>query len=241
MIYMEGLVHHTESFGTVDGPGVRFVFFMQGCGLRCLYCHNPDAVCARGGEAWSVEQAARAVLRLRNFVQGVTFSGGEPLLQPEFVRDLALRLAREGIPAAIDTAGAPELTEKTKAAIDAAALLLLDIKAADSGLARALTGAGNERAFETLDYCEAAQKPVWLRHVLLPGWTLERSRLEALAERLRPYRCVELVELLPFHKLGEPKWEGLDRPYLLKDTPVPTPEEIAWAREIFTERGFRVQ
>ncbi|MDR2686887.1 MAG: radical SAM protein, partial [Oscillospiraceae bacterium] len=177
-------IHHTETFGTVDGPGVRYVFFLQGCPLRCLYCHNPDSIDPRGGAPWTDTQAVQEVLRYRNFIRGVTFSGGEPLLQPEFVRAVAERLQKLGIPSAIDTAGAPDLPLCT-AAIDAAELLLLDVKAAGDELAHKLTGRGSARSFLTLDYCEHTGKKVWLRHVLVPGWTLKYRQLEALARRLR--------------------------------------------------------
>ena len=233
-------VHHTETFGTVDGPGVRFVFFLQGCPLRCLFCHNPDAISSRGGEPWSADKAVREVLRYRNFIQGVTFSGGEPLQQPEFVREVAARLRELGVPSAIDTAGAPDLPSCT-AAIDAAELLLLDIKAASDDLCRKLTGYGNGRAFTTLDYCEHTGKRVWLRHVLVPGWTLKSRQLEALANRLRPYQCVELIELLPFHQLGAPKWEAAGMSYAFADMPPADPEAVEEAADFFMDLGFQVQ
>jgi pyruvate formate lyase activating enzyme len=239
MEQIPGYMHHTESFGTVDGPGLRYVFFLQGCPLRCLYCHNPDAL-EPGGQQTTAGAAAKQALGLRNFIQGVTFSGGEPLCQPAFVEATALLLREQGIPTAIDTAGAPDLAQ-ARPAIDAAELLLLDIKAAESDMAVRLTGQGNEASLQTLDYCEATQKPVWLRHVLLPGWTLEETQLQKLATRLLPYKCIQLVELLPFHKLGEPKWEQVRRPYLLQKTPAVTQDEAAWARGIFEGMGFRVQ
>ncbi len=235
-----GILHHTESFGTVDGPGVRYVFFLQGCPLRCLYCHNPDALELSGGTRITAGEAAKKATGLGNFIQGATFSGGEPLCQPAFVTATALLLREAGIASAIDTAGAPDL-EAAKPAIDAAELLLLDIKAANSAMAKRLTGQGNEAALATLDYCEHTGKPVWLRHVLLPGWTLDAAQLQQLSAMLRPYTCIQLVELLPFHKLGEPKWEALGRPYTLQKTPAVTPDEAVWAREIFREAGLKVQ
>ncbi|MDR1928383.1 MAG: radical SAM protein [Oscillospiraceae bacterium] len=236
---ISGLLHHTESFGAVDGPGLRFVFFLQGCPLRCLYCHNPDAAAEEPpgtGQKITAGAAAEKVLRLRNFLQGVTFSGGEPLLQPEFIRAVTLLLGESGFPAAIDTAGAPDL-QRCKAAIDAAALLLLDMKAANDAAAVELTGRDLSAAFATLDYCERTGKPVWIRHVLVPGRTLAQTPLETLARRLRSYRCIEKTELLPFHKLGEPKWERLNRAYQLRETPAVTPEELAWARAVFRQAG----
>ncbi|MDR2526068.1 MAG: radical SAM protein [Oscillospiraceae bacterium] len=235
-----GHIYHTESLGAVDGPGLRYVFFLQGCPLRCLYCHNPDAQdapAAHDGAAMTAGAAAKQAIALKSFLQGVTFSGGEPLCQPNFVRAVTLLLAEAALPAAIDTAGAPTLGDDAKAAIDAAALLLLDIKAADTAIAKRLTGQGNESALATLSYCEATSKPVWLRHVLLPGWTLERAQLEALGRLILPYKCIERVELLPFHKLGEHKWGALGRPYTLQKTPAVTQEELTWARGILESVG----
>jgi len=234
------LIHHTETFGTVDGPGVRYVFFLQGCPLRCLYCHNPDAIDPHRGELWSADRAVREVLRYRNFIKGVTFSGGEPLLQPDFVEETAQRLKALGIPAAIDTAGAPDLPLCT-AAIDAADLLLLAVKAAGEELSRRLTGRSNARAFTTLDYCEHTGKRVWLRHVLVPGYTLKSRQLAALAHRLRPYKCIELLELLPFHQLGAHKWEAAGMDYPLKDLPPADNEAVEEAGDFFVDMGFRVQ
>ena len=237
---ISGRIHHTETCGTVDGPGVRFVFFMQGCPMRCLFCHNPDSISRGGGTVWTAGEAQREALRYGNFIQGVTFSGGEPLLQPDFVAEMARRFKQAGLPTAIDTAGAPDLPLCT-AAIDAADLLLLDIKAAGDELAHKLTGYSNCRAFTTLDYCEHTGKKVWIRHVLIPGWTLKSRQLGALARRIRPYKCVELIELLPFHQLGAPKWEELGREYPFRDVPVPTPDTIEEAADFFADMGFIVQ
>ena len=233
-------IHHVETFGTVDGPGVRYVFFLQGCPLRCLYCHNPDSIDPHAGEEWTADRAVQEVLRYRSFIQGVTFSGGEPLLQPEFVREVAQRLRARGIHIAIDTAGAPDLPRST-AAIDAADLVLLDVKSAWDELSRKLTGRSNARAFTTLDYCEHTGKRVWLRHVLIPGWTLKSGQLTALARKLRPYKCIELVELLPFHQMGAHKWEEAGMSYQLKGLPPAHPKEVLQAVDYFEDMGFEVQ
>lgn len=236
-----GFVHHTESFGAVDGPGIRYVFFLQGCSLRCLYCHNPDAIPPCGGARWTAEQVAREAVRYKNFIRdgGVTFSGGEPLMQPEFVRAATVLLHREGLHVAIDTAGAEPL-EKTQGAIDEADLLLLDIKAVDPDICKRLTGRDSTNAFKTLDYCESIGKPVWMRHVLVQGYTLDDAQLKLLAHKLKPYKCIERIELLPFHKLGEPKWENLGRPYMLLDTPATTMAEVEHAKEILRQNGCNI-
>lgn len=238
---VRGRINSYLTFGTVDGPGIRFVLFLQGCPLRCLYCHNPDSV-SGGGEEWTAGMALSTILRYRAFIKGggVTFSGGEPLAQPEFVRAMALLLRRDRLHTALDTSGCLP-PESVAAAIDAVDMLLLDIKAFDPETARRLTGQDGTNAFATLDYCEKLGKRVWIRHVLLRGYTLDEGQLSALAERLKRYRCVELIELLPFHKMGEEKWKQIGRPYSLTDVASTTPEEVAWAKAFFTERGLRVQ
>lgn len=235
-----GRIHHVETFGTVDGPGVRYVLFLQGCPLRCLYCHNPDAIDPRGGNEWTASHAVQEVLRYASFVQGVTFSGGEPLLQPEFVLEVTQRLSARGLHVAIDTAGAPHL-ERCKPAIDAADMLLLDIKAACPDLATKLTGHSNARAIATLDYCEKIGKRVWLRHVLVPGYTLVSRQLEKLARLLQPYQCIELIELAPFHQLGAEKWAAAGMTYHFKHMPPADPAQVTQAVDYLEDMGFKVQ
>ena len=230
-----------ESFGTLDGPGVRYVLFLQGCGLRCLYCHNPDTWRMGGGREMDSEDIIRDILSYRNFIRtgGVTLSGGEPLLQPEFAADIMKKCAEHSIHTALDTAGAVPLSV-SQPALDAADLILLDIKSFDNDLCKQLTGRGNEDTLKTLGYCELSQKPVWLRHVLVPGLTLEKGLLEPLADYLAHFTCIQQVELLPFHKMGEYKWKELRYPYVLSDTPEPTREELKMAREVFESRNLKV-
>ena len=239
---VKGFINQTESFGAVDGPGIRFVFFLQGCHLRCVYCHNPDSIPTNCGQVWTAEQALEEVLRYRSFIAsgGVTLSGGEPLLQAEFVYALSMLLRREGIHVALDTAGMLPLTH-TKNAIDAVDLVLLDIKGANDETTTRITGQGNGNEFLTLEYCEQTKKTVWIRHVLLRGYTLDDDQLESLALQLKPYHCIERIELLPFHKLGEPKWDELGWNYTLRDVAATTKEETDHAKGIFARHGFLVQ
>lgn len=238
----QGFVHSWESFGTVDGPGVRVVFFLQGCPLRCLYCHNPDSVTAHGGEMWTAGQVVDTCMRYRGFMRegGVTLSGGEPLMQSEFCEAVIRLLKEEGIHVAIDTSGCIPLA-KSKPAIDAADMLLLDIKAADPITSKELTGNDGANTWETLDYCESTGKDVWIRHVLLRGYTLDWEALGSLADRIKGYRCVKRIELLPFHKMGEYKWADMDRAYLLGDVEATSGEEAERAKAIFRDRGLAVQ
>ena len=236
-----GRIHSLESFGTLDGPGVRFVVFLQGCPLRCRYCHNPDTQPFDGGREVTVSELMRQIESCRNFIRsgGVTLSGGEPLAQPEFARDLLMRCRAAGVHTALDTSGAYALPH-SRSVIEAADLLLLDIKAFDSELCRKLTGADNSNALATLDDCEANGKPVWIRHVLVPGYTLDPEQLEALAAYLAPFRCVERVELLPFHRLAEFKWRALGVEDPLAGVPEPVESEIKTAAEIFSAAGLTV-
>ena len=239
---IRGRVHSVESFGALDGPGIRYVLFLQGCPLRCRYCHNPDTWDAQGGKWMTAGEAVEDIWRYRNFIRtgGVTLSGGEPLLQSGFAAQV-LRLCREqGIHTAIDTSGSVSL-ELCREAVDQADLLLLDIKAMDSQLCKQLTGRDNASAINLLDYCEAQGKPVWIRHVLVPGLTLEEKPLRSLAGFLDQYTCIQRVELLPFHKMGEYKWEALHLPYTLKDTPPPTEQQVAWAKSFFQNKRYPVR
>lgn len=234
-----GRVHSIESFGTLDGPGVRYVLFLQGCPLRCLYCHNPDARDPQGGRVVTAGEIMQDILSYRKFIcgGGVTLSGGEPLLQPEFASALLAGCREHGLHSALDTSGALPL-ERSAPVIDLADLILLDIKALEDDLCSDLTGAGSRNTLATLEYCESVSKPLWIRHVLLPGYTLDKERLARLADHLLRYACVKKIDLLPFHKLGEYKWEALGIPYTLRDTPVPTDAEIESARAVFRERGL---
>ena len=240
----QGQIHKTESFGAVDGPGIRYVFFLQGCPLRCLYCHNPDSTPVHGGTTWTAGQAVDEVLRYKSFLRGggVTFSGGEPLFQPQFVTAAAHLLRECGIHTAIDTSGSEDPTDPDiRAAMEAADLILLDIKAWDQNIAKQLTRRDTQNALATLALCEEISKSVWIRHVLLGGYTLDDTQLTALADYLTHFTCVERIELLPFHKLGEPKWHDMNRRYLLADTPATTREQLGHAKAIFAARGLRVQ
>lgn len=231
---IKGRVHSYESFGTLDGPGLRFVVFLQGCPLRCAYCHNPDTWDPAGGMSVSAEDVVDKIEKCRAYLRngGATISGGEPLLQPAFVLDILRRLREINIHSALDTAGTVPLTVSAPV-IDASDMLLLDIKALDTEDCRKLTGQGNENTLATLDYCEKTGKRVWIRHVIVPGLTLDMDKLKKLATFLKPFKCVERTELLPFNKLGEFKWKALNIPYALADTPSPTDTQIAEANALF--------
>ena len=215
-----GRIHSEESFGTLDGPGVRYVVFLQGCPNRCIYCHNPDTWDPNGGKTASVDELMSRIISCRNFIKngGVTLSGGEPLMQKEFVREVLAACRKENLHTALDISGAVPL-DSCREILDDADLILLDIKGVDSDSAGVL--AGNPGCFANamaiLDYCEQNNKAVWIRHVLLKDLTCTEKNLQQLAGLLKPYNCIEKVELLAFHTMGFFKWEALKmtRPYLM--------------------------
>lgn len=242
MTNVTGRIHSVESFGALDGPGIRYVLFLQGCPLRCLFCHNPDSWRPDAGQEIGSVDVVQDILRYRHFIRrgGVTLSGGEPLMQPDFCASILEGCREHSLHTALDTSGAVSLLHCRKA-VDAADMLLLDIKAADDALFRRITGRGMDNTLEILNRCENTMKPVWIRHVLVPGLTLEREQLHLLGRLLKPYRCIERVELLPFHKLGEYKWESLQLGYTLGDTQPPEPEQVEEARFLLQGYGLNVR
>ncbi len=235
-----GRIHSTESFGAVDGPGIRFVVFFQGCPLKCKFCHNPDSLDEKGGTVVTAEELIKKILTYKNFIKkgGVTLSGGEPLMQIDFCVALLEGCKKNNIHTAIDTSGYAELFEVIEA-IDLADLILLDIKEIDEADCIELTGKTNKNAFEMLDYCETQNKPVWIRHVLVPTMSMQDEKLHRLGEKLSHYECIQKVELLPFHKMGEYKWKELDLEYQLADILEPTSEQIKNATEILKKYNLK--
>ena len=231
---MEGRIHSIETCGTLDGPGIRYVIFLQGCPLRCKFCHNPDSWQLESDKKTSVKDLMEDILRYRNFIKtgGITLSGGEPLLQAEFAAALFRECRKNGIHTAVDTSGAIPLSA-CKEAIDEVDLVLLDIKSIDTIKCQEFTGKGNEEALKLLDYLELTGKDVWIRHVVVPGITENDEDIERLAEFLSKYTVIKRVEILPFHKMGEYKWKQLNMKYELSDTPPPKKESIENIKGLF--------
>jgi pyruvate formate lyase activating enzyme len=240
---MVGRIHSFESFGTVDGPGIRFVVFLQGCPLRCLYCHNPDTWDQKqtGKYLLSPGELLEEVLRYKSFIAkgGVTVTGGEPLLQPEFLFEFFSLCKENGIHTALDTSGAVVSQEVYKV-LNVTDLVLLDVKSIDADQHRKLTGAGIDNTLHCLDYLEEKNIPVWIRHVIVPGWTDDDLLLKKTADRLARCRCIEKVELLPYHTMGVRKYEQLGIEYRLANTLPLSPERLENARNIFRNAGLRV-
>ncbi len=237
---VSGRIHSEESFSTLDGPGVRYVVFLQGCPLRCKYCHNVDSWDRKCGSVVTAEECAERIISFKSFIGGVTLSGGEPLLQADFSEELLERCKAEGLDTAIDTSGSIPLP-KCINALRKADLILLDIKSSDPEMCRKLTGMDNENSIALLDWCEKNGKKVWIRHVVLKDYTLNEKQLSDLGRMLSCYSCIEQIDLLPFHKMGEYKWmeRGID--YELYDTPTPTEEEMQWAKSLIGKYDKRIK
>lgn len=242
-----GRISSTESFGSVDGPGIRFIVFVQGCCYRCQYCHNPETWGLGGGYEATAEEIFRQAWRYRPYWKrtgGITVSGGEPLLQLEFVTEL-FRLAKEkGVNTVIDTAGEPFTYDEPffsafETLLPLSDLFLLDLKQIDDAKHRALTGTSNESALALARFLSERGKRMWIRHVLVPGWTTGEEDLGRLSEFIAGLKTVERVEVLPYHAMALHKYEALRLPYRLGDTPAPTAEEIASAEEILRVGEYR--
>ena len=240
MSICKGRISATESFGSVDGPGIRFIVFVQGCRYRCQYCHNPETWEREGGYEATAEEIFRQAWRYRPYWKqtgGITVSGGEPLLQLAFVTELFRIAKAKGVNTVIDTAGEPFTYDKPffsafEELLPLTDLFLLDLKQIDDVKHRALTGVSNESALALAQFLSERGKRMWIRHVLVPGWTTGEDDLSRLSDFIASLKTVDRVEVLPYHAMALHKYEELRLPYRLGDTPAPTAEEIARAEEI---------
>ncbi len=241
MAEITGRIHSIETGGMVDGPGLRFVVFLQGCPLRCLYCHNPDTWNRSGGREMASGEIVAEAAKYRTWMEasggGITLTGGEPLYQPGFTLDIIRRAHGAGLTVALDTSGFAPLG-KAKECLDEADLILLDIKATSPLLHKKVTGVDQGLVWETLDYLESIGKPLWIRHVVVPGLTDGEEHLSSLLKVVKSLSCLEKLELLPFHKMGEDKWREEGIPYSLTDTPVPAESFMSELRERFSREGI---
>jgi pyruvate formate lyase activating enzyme len=232
-------VHSIESFGTHDGPGIRFVIFLQGCKLKCLYCHNPDSIETSGGTDYHIEELIEMILKVKSYFGkkgGVTVSGGEPLLQSKALIPFFKRLKEEGIHTNIDTNGRILNHFSKQLLDDYADLIMLDIKHMTEEGYVALTGQANkEIAFNLAQHRENSGKKMWLRYVLIPGLTSDPKLLHALGNHFKNYKTIEKIEIQPYHKLGVHKWEALGWDYQLKDARENTQQELEAASAILSQ------
>lgn len=237
---MQGRIHSLETMGMVDGPGIRSVVFLQGCPLRCIYCHNPDAQAFEGGTLYSAKDLVSKLTRYKNYYGnkgGVTLSGGEPLFQAEFAKELFTLLKEKNIGTCIDTSGyfPKGCEDDIRALLSVTDLVILDIKHYSDEPYKEITGKSFERfnSFRTL-LCEMGV-PIWLRHVVVPGLTDSPTHIAKLKEYMAGFPNVKKKELLPYHNLGEYKYEKLGIPYKLKGTPPMDKEKLKKLQNILCE------
>lgn len=234
---MNGYIHSIESFGTVDGPGIRFVVFLQGCPMRCMYCHNPDTWDTSTGKKVTADEILNQYEQYRNFLKngGITVTGGEPLLQIDFVIELFQKAKERNIHTCLDTSGITFSLKKTDefdklmAVTD---LVLLDIKHIDNNEHVKLTGKSNNNILLFAKYLDKINKPVWIRHVVVPNITMNDKYLEQLGEFIGSLHNVKALDVLPYHDMGKVKYKALGIDYPLKDTPVLSGKEALHAKEI---------
>lgn len=230
-----GRIHSFESLGAVDGPGIRFVVFMQGCHLKCKYCQNRDTWDINSGEQYTVKQVVEKIMRYKNYIVasngGVTLSGGEPLLQQDFVISLFQELKKQNISTCLDTSGMFTITDKIKQIVDLTDIFLLDIKSINDETCKWLTGYSNSLELEFAKYINEKNKRIWIRQVLVPGITDKKEDLLELKDFLKTIN-VEKFEFLPYHDLGKYKWEKLGIPYELEDVRVASNKDVERAKKI---------
>lgn len=242
-----GYIHSIETFGTVDGPGVRFVVFFQGCPMRCQYCHNPDTWDMADGKEKTVDEILEMFERNRAFYRtgGITATGGEPMMQMDFLLELFTKAKEKEIHTCLDTSGIffqeawgnpvnrnGEAFAKLEKLMSVTDLVMLDIKHIETDAHKTLTGHGNEKVLAFARYLDEIEKAVWIRHVVVPGITYKEEALTMFGEFLKTLSNVEKLEVLPYHTLGENKYEKLGIDYPLKGVPQLTKEEAKKAEEI---------
>lgn len=234
---MKGKVHSFETFGTLDGPGIRFVLFLKGCPLRCLYCHNPDTWTMDNSLIYDEEEIISIIKKYKNYYKngGVTISGGEPLLQIDFVINLLRKCKEAGFHTAIDTSGIlfdESNPDKFDELCDVCDLFLLDIKHIDSQKHKVLTGRENENVLKFVKYLNARKKEIWIRHVLVNNYTSDEDDLKKLREFIDKFEMIKRVEVLPYHTLGVYKYDKLGIEYPLDEKALVNDFQIQSANKI---------
>ncbi|MBP1545524.1 MAG: pyruvate formate lyase-activating protein [Oscillospiraceae bacterium] len=245
---MNGFIHSTESFGTVDGPGIRFVVFFQGCPMRCLYCHNPDTWEFHSdsnsvGQMMSAEEIIRMYEGVKEFLKdgGITCTGGEPMAQLPFLTELFEKAKAQGIHTCLDTSGVtfnPENTAAVDRLMDVTDVIMLDIKHIDDEEHKKLTGHSNKNILAFARYASAKKKELWIRHVVVPGITQNEEYLHRLGVFISELRSVKALDVLPYHDMGKAKYKNLGIDYPLTDTEPLPKEEAVKARDIIMQ-GIR--
>lgn len=242
-----GYVHSTESFGAVDGPGIRFVVFVQGCNMRCQFCHNPDTWKKNVGTEMTSDEILKMALPYRQFwgkKGGITLSGGEILVQIEFAIELFTKCKQLGINTCLDTCGQPftrrePFFSQFKKLMEVTDILLVDIKHINSDEHRKLTGYRNENILDMCQYLSDIGKPVWIRHVLIPQRTDFDNYLKQLGDYIKTLKNVKKVEVLPYHTLGVPKYHEMGIKYPLEGIEPPTPDRVKNAEQLLHVADYR--
>ena len=238
-----GHIHSVESFGTVDGPGIRYIAFMQGCLMRCQYCHNRDTWDLDGGKEVSVDEIMSQVISYQPFLEasggGITASGGEAILQAQFVSELFKACKSQGVHTCLDTNGFVRKYEPViDELLDNTDLVLLDIKQMDDAKHIELTKVSNHRTLQFAQYLATRNIKTWIRYVVVAGFTEDVESAIALAEFIKPMSNVEKVELLPYHPLGEHKWQAFGETYTLADISPPSTEIMQRIQQVFVDRAI---
>ncbi len=240
---IKGRVHSIETFGTVDGPGIRYILFMQGCQLRCKYCHNRDTWDPKGGKEYTTDEIINQALKYSSYMKfsggGITVSGGEATLQPEFLTELFAKAKKNKIHTCLDTSGFVNI-DIVDPILDNTDLVLLDLKHMVEEKSKDLTGVGIEKSLKLAKHLDERNIPVWIRHVLVPGVTDDFENLEKLGQFVSSLNNVERFELLPYHTLGVHKWESMGIDYELKDVENASSEDIEKAVKIIEKFGVNV-
>ncbi|MEI6896161.1 MAG: pyruvate formate lyase 1-activating protein [Psychromonas sp.] len=240
-----GHVHSIETCGTVDGPGIRFIIFLQGCLMRCKYCHNRDTWDLNGGKDTTVEELMTELLQYRHFMNasggGITISGGEAMLQPEFVTAMFEACRLEGIHTCLDTNGfVRRIDDSTKALLDVTDLVLLDIKQMDNKKHIDLTHVSNKYTLEFANYLAQQNQPVYLRYVVVPGYTDGIEDAHKLGKFIEPMKNIEKIEMLPYHELGKHKWIAMGEIYPLDGVHPPSREKMEEIKNILLQYNENV-
>ena len=240
-----GRIHSVESFGTVDGPGIRFITFMQGCLMRCQYCHNRDTWDLDGGKEVLVDELMSQIISYRPFLDasngGVTASGGEAILQAEFVAELFTACQQEGIHTCLDTNGFVRRYDAViDELLDVTDLVMLDLKQLDDSIHQNLVGVSNHRTLEFARYLAKRNQKTWIRYVVVPGWSDDDKSTHMLGKFTQNMTNIEKIELLPYHELGKHKWIAMGEEYGLEGVKPPTKEIMDRVKSILEGYGHKV-
>jgi pyruvate formate lyase activating enzyme len=241
---VQGYIHSVETAGTVDGPGIRYIVFTTGCPLNCVYCHNPDTRKMKSGKLVNSFDILKEIHEYKDYHKatggGVTISGGEPMVQPEFISSIFAGCKQMNVHTTLDTSGFlnNKLSDEQLANVD---LVLLDIKSMLPDIYKKITKVELQ---PTLDFAKRLEKlgiKVWIRFVLVPGWSDREDNVQALAQFVSSLSNVEMVEVLPFHKMGEDKWKKMSLEYELYDVQEPSQEHTDSIKQIFKDKGLKVR